>query len=373
MNKYIFWWDSPCKGMVGVFQYFCENLSQDSLAITGNLGNFRESMGWTDGGRYFENHIVVLKDDDWILNTTNYLNKYKYDYIHIFGGATRGKFAHLVKKASKENLRFCIMTEAPFNNKFGFSKLIKDVYINKYLPLKTRLFAKKTLLVFCLSGKKKKDLKMLEYLGYDSGKIVPFGYYTVDHDNYEIAIKTKSENSLMSIICPGVLEAYKGVDVLINALNILVSKGYANFRCHITGLGEQYNRLVTLMKKYNLEKHICFEGILDERKFSDLSSKIDILVAPGYSEPWGIRINEAIQRGQVVICSDGLGASDLILDSGGGVVFPSGNIKELANSIQYYLDNPIEISDGKKANLLYKETISCKNKANELLNHLNNL
>ena len=373
MNKYIFWWDSPCKGMVGVIKFFCENLSHESIAITGNLGKYRTSMGWEENGKKFGNHFIINKDENWQINTKNLLEKYSREYIHIFGGSTHGRCAHLVKYARKNKLKFFLMTEAPFNNKFGIKGFIKKLYIYFYLPLKTKPIANKTLKVFCLSGKKPTDLKKLQHLGYKSSKIVPYGYWTEDlfaESNKTINIlKSKTIN----IICPGILKAYKGVDILIFAINLLVKKGYHNLYCYITGTGEQYNKLVGLTKKNNLENFIKFTGVLSEDDFSALQTKIDILVAPGYSEPWGIRINEAIQRGQVVISSGGLGASDLIVDSGGGLVFPSGNIKELANSIQYYLDDYNRIVDAQKANLFYKKNISCKVKAIELYGYLSNI
>lgn len=371
MNKFIFWWDSPCKGMIGVIKYFCENLSPNSQAITGNLGPYRVSMGWNETKSLFANHLIIPKDSLWIEKTLELLEKYSTEYVHVFGGATHGRCSHLVKYAKNNDLRYIIMTEAPFNNKFGLLKIIKNLYINLYLPIITKPIANKSLLVFCLSGQKRKDLALLHKLGYAKNKIIPYGYWTEAHiTNVDLEIK---EEGKIHILCPGVLRKYKGVDLLVKSIKILVDQGYENFICYITGDGDQYDKLNNLVTKYQLNNYISFKGVLSEDDFKALYNKTDILVAPGYSEPWGIRINEAIQRGKVVICSDGLGASDLVHESGGGTVFKSGDVNGLVSAIQPYLDDQNKLIEAKNANLIFKDKISVENKSKELYYYLKNL
>jgi glycosyltransferase involved in cell wall biosynthesis len=97
---------------------------------------------------------------------------------------------------------------------------------------------------------------------------------------------------------------------------------------------------------------------------------MDILVAPGYCEPWGIRVNESLQRGQPVICSDGLGASDLIVESGCGMVFQRDNYKQLADCMEIYIQDRNKIVQDSDKGLLYRDKISCHTKAKELFNKL---
>lgn len=368
MNKYIFWWDSPCKGMIGVLKYFCENLSIESIAITGDTGKFRRSMGWKDRGVYFKSHIIIPRDEYWIEKTTKIFNQYKVGYIHVFGGLTRNKTEHLVKMAIKSNIQFCVMTEAPLNNQFGIKRFLKKLYISFFLPILRYNIAKKSSLVFCLSCKKNSDLDKLKRLGFKENTIIQFGYWT--NTEYE-DLNIVELNEKVSLFCPGFLGRIKRVDLLVSAIHVLIKKGYTNFVCHIIGDGIEKEKLQREVKNKNIEKYIVFHGVLDES--NPLITKSDILVAPGSFEPWGIRINEAIQRGQVVISSKGIGASYLIEESDGGKVFKNGSYKQLADAIQYYLDDYERINIAKKNNIKYRDKISCELKAKELYSYLEKL
>jgi len=363
--KFVFWWDSPCKGMINVLKYACEEYSPESIAITGDTGNYRKSMGWCDVQECFNNHIIV-QEANWIEDTTRLFNKY-HDYIHVFNGITRKYFIHLIDRCCSENVPFFIMSEAYSNLEFGLKKVIKNIYINCYLPFKVRPIAKKSLGVFCLSGKKKCDLKQFNHLGFSKKRIVPFGYWTEPSD-----YKYSKRDNKLHILCPGVLKKYKGVDLLIKAISLLNKEGKAeNFVVHITGNGVEKEHLLSMVHKEGLENIILFHGALNEEDYQELLSYIDILVAPGYVEPWGIRINEAIQRGQIVICSDGLGAYYLINESKGGEVFKSGDANELSEKIYQICSLSSEqINELKLNNINYSKNISCHKKAEELYGNL---
>lgn len=133
-------------------------------------------MGWCDVQQCFNNHIIV-KDTNWISDTNKLFDEYN-DYIHVFNGITRKYFIHLLRRCVAEDVKFAIMSEAYSNLEFGYKRLIKKIYLNTYLPFKVMPFAKKSLGVFCLSGKQDRDLKQFRRLGIAKDRIVPFGYWT---------------------------------------------------------------------------------------------------------------------------------------------------------------------------------------------------
>lgn len=367
-NKYVFWWDSPCKGIIGILNFFCENISKESITITGDLGSFRESMGWDNKDKLFRNHIVIPRNKLWKVKTKEKFNEYKEGYIHIFGGITRNKTAHLVKLANNYNVRFCIMSENPANLHFGIMKIIKDSYISIFLPIYSKYLAGKTELVFCLCGHKSRFLNYFYKIGYSRNKIIPYGYWT--DTKYE-NINEVDGNKPITLFCPGLLERYKRIDLLILAIDTLVKRGFSNFECHIIGDGSQKYYLNKMVRERNLGNLVIFDGVLNEKH--TLITKSDILIAPGSVEPWGIRINEAIQRAQVVISSEGVGASYLIEESGGGKVFKLASYKDLADSIQYYLEDFSRINIAKRRNYEFRDKISCEVKAKELFSYLDKL
>ena len=119
------------------------------------------------------------------------------------------------------------------------------------------------------------------------------------------------------------------------------------------------NRLHRMISREKLDDVVILHGVLKEEEYCRLVEHIDILVAPGRNEPWGIRVNEAIQRGQAVIVSDKLGASTLIEKSGGGAVFHSGSVFDLCTKLKPFLCSSQSLTMAKKSNLIYKEQISC--------------
>lgn len=366
--KFVFWWDSPCRGMIGVLKDFCTYSSPESVVITANIGTNRKDMGWEETGELFPQHIVLHRKHQWVENTNKYLDMYADGYIHIFNGINRPIFYHLVKKAYDNNIRYGFMIEAYSNLEFGWRRALKSLYLNLYLPVSLRHITKKSELVFCLSGKKQRDINQLRKIGFSSQKIVPFGYWTDIDTTFDRPVTGE-----LQVLCPGILQRYKGVDVLLKAIRILRDKGITDFLCHITGKGEMENKLKEMSHTFGIDRNVIFHGTLGQKQYDELVAGTDVLVAPGYFEPWGIRVNESIQRDQPVICSDGLGASYLISESKCGMVFRSGNEKELADCIETYVKDRKRLEEDKKRCHSYKGNISCHTKAKELFIGLNKI
>lgn len=369
MLKIVFWWNIPCVGMINVLKAYCEFMDNTAVVVTGTLSKSRKSMGWDDKGKLFSSHIV-LDDDEWEGRSYEILDQYK-DRLHVFNGITHPvRMMQVINLAIKKNIKFCNMCEAYSNLSYGLKGIIKTMYIKYYLPLLTRPIAQHSCGVLCLSGSSPDKLKQFERLGFTRNSIFPFGYYTEEDGNYQYHA---TDDGKMHILCPGLLEKYKGVDILIKALHIVTSQGINNYVCHITGKGYQEAYLKSLVTKYALGDNVIFEGVLDSCKYNELLAHIDILVAPGRTEPWGIRINEAIQRGNVVVVSNGLGAAELINTSQGGSVFRTGDIEDLALKMSYFLSNDDKLSEAKQKNIAYKHNISCLYQAEVLFGILNQM
>lgn len=357
--KTVFWWNIPCAGMIGVLKSYCEVIDNSAVVVTGILSASRKSMGWADKGKLFSSHIV-LGDDEWNSRSQEILNRYS-DRLHIFNGITHPpRMMRVINHAIEKGIKYCNMSEAYSNLSFGLKGLVKTMYIRYYLPRIVRPIAQHSSGILCLSGGASDNLKQFERLGFQRKSIFPFGYYTDEDASYRYQ---SANDGKIHILCPGLLEKYKGVDILIKALHIVANQGIQNYVCHITGKGRQEGYLKSLVAKFNLESYVIFEGVLDSNKYDELLSHIDILVAPGRVEPWGIRINEAIQRGNVVIVSDGLGAAELVKASKGGTVFKSGDINNLAIIIKQFLTNKAKMAEAKQNNLNYKNYISCRAEA----------
>ena len=79
---------------------------------------------------------------------------------------------------------------------------------------------------------------------------------------------------------------------------------------------------------------------VDAERLRDLYAAADVLIVPSietrtFREPWGLVVNEAMNRGLAVITSDAVGAAAgrLVRDGGNGLVVPAGDEPALARAI----------------------------------------
>ena len=101
--------------------------------------------------------------------------------------------------------------------------------------------------------------------------------------------------------------------------------------------------LRTQLEKYiednDLQDHVVMAGFQSQSEVPMLMQKNDILVLPSIYDGWGAVINEALQAGLYVVCSDACGAADLLNDDKLGKVFHSGDENELSDIMLWCYDN----------------------------------
>jgi glycosyltransferase involved in cell wall biosynthesis len=347
----VFWWPIPCEGIVNVFVEYSKIHSGETVIVTGKLSSHRRSMGWQENKKLMSSHII-LQEKNFLEQSFLLLEKYN-KYYHVFCGVTYPKMDKLIHQAIKMNLIFCNMSESYCNFDYSIKRPLKILYHKVILPFLHKKVAVHSKGIFCLSGSSMKELKKMEHCGWGKSQIIPFGYYTEEkkYDNSKNEICAK-----VQIICPGLLERYKGVHILLKAIRILSQKNITQFHCHITGLGSQQSRLKRIASKFNVEEYVTFHGVIEYDKYDELYKTIDLLIAPGIIEPWGIRVNEAIQRGIAVIVSDGLGASELV-NTEGGRIFKSKDYLQLSNYMSEYILDRELLKNAKNYNIVSRSKI----------------
>jgi glycosyltransferase involved in cell wall biosynthesis len=91
---------------------------------------------------------------------------------------------------------------------------------------------------------------------------------------------------------------------------------------------------------------VCLDAVSPAR-MRDLYAASDVVVLPSirtrsFREPWGLVVNEAMNRGLPVIASDAVGAAagGLVRDERNGLVVPAGDSKALAGAIRRLAEDP---------------------------------
>jgi glycosyltransferase involved in cell wall biosynthesis len=88
-------------------------------------------------------------------------------------------------------------------------------------------------------------------------------------------------------------------------------------------------------------------GALDHARLRDVYAACEALIVPSvrtatFREPWGLVVNEAMNRGLAVIASDAVGAAagGLVRDGENGLVVPAGDAGALTAAVERLCDDP---------------------------------
>jgi len=134
----------------------------------------------------------------------------------------------------------------------------------------------------------------------------------------------------------GRLVPEKGLELLLRAL-----PSAASLAClMIVGSGSLEPEVRRLTKSLGVENRVRFAGYVQNTDLAAYLDASDFLVLPSittprFKEPWGLVINEAMNRGRPVVASTAVGAvaGGLVVDRATGLVFPEGDEVALAAAI----------------------------------------
>lgn len=137
------------------------------------------------------------------------------------------------------------------------------------------------------------------------------------------------------LVFVGRLVSDKGVDVLLDALGILRTRG-ATPRLMIVGDGPEREALQAQAARLELGGQVTWEGALAAAAIAPVLNRHKILVVPSrWAEPFGIVAVEGIACGCVVIGSSAGGLPEAIGPC--GITFPNGDAHALADAIESLL------------------------------------
>ena len=154
--------------------------------------------------------------------------------------------------------------------------------------------------------------------------------------------ENKQVNSEFCIGFVGRLSYHKGIDTLIAAAKILREQD-RNFRIILCGSGPDEAKLREEAQKLAVDELVTWLGGVSHEEVPREMQKLDVIVLPSRSvetrkEQFGHVIIEAMACKVPVIGSDSGEIPHVIGDA--GLIFPEGNVEELANCLQQLIDNP---------------------------------
>lgn len=158
------------------------------------------------------------------------------------------------------------------------------------------------------------------------------------------------------IVFFGRLSYTKGVDTLIKAFH-LVDKDLP--QCIIVGRGELEENLKTDISKYGLTDKISFKPWLSHHELAELLTRARMTVLPSRLENFSLAILESMCVGSPTISTKVGGTPEIIKHMENGYLVNPDNPKELADAIQYLLNNPDKAETmGKKASEFIRKELT---------------
>lgn len=146
--------------------------------------------------------------------------------------------------------------------------------------------------------------------------------------------KERTKSATCNIGYTGRLESCKGLDVLINAIALLLAEN-TSVTCTLVGAGEQKETLQLLIKKHLLEKIITIQSPLSRTDYVQFLQAADVYVLPSLdeSETFGLSAAEAAIAGAQLVVTTVAGIAQLLPESVAERVIPN-NEATLAQAIK---------------------------------------
>lgn len=281
----------------------------------------RKNMGW-DSRNLLNNSSVKLflkPSDEQIIQLLKEVN----DPICLFSGIRADvDVFHWFKLSLNYDLKRGIITEPP--NVYPTKPLF--LHYLRFL-LQDYKYVKYIHYVFAFG-----DLAVNYYRFWSKKwQVIPFAYCT--DNTYALKYEYNAVKKNLKIIFVGSLTKNKNVISILKALSVIRSD---NISLDIVGDGKERKHLENFVFDKNLQ-NVFFHGSLPMKEVFSIMNNADVLILPSHYDGWGAVVNEALQLGLYVMCSNNCGSKALIVNEQIGLVFRS--YHEFFKQIQYVINN----------------------------------
>lgn len=329
MKGLIIWAQSDCRSTMGLYD---ELIKQINVPVAVALWFYRPEGCSSDSRvrigfspKEFAHISMVPVGDDYERGL-KLLDEHP-GWMHVFtvyqGSSVWRK---LIVEARRRGEKIFIACESPCNMEKGWRRVAKELYLRNVLRWKVRNVISAAECFVNYSGS---DDKYAKIIGWPHSKIIPFGYFPPPIQGAR-CIK-RNRNRPFSILATGALSEYRGADVLVEALRILKARG-VEYTATITQRGELLASLKEKTRKYGLP--IDFPEFVEMSKLIRLYETCSVYVGSGRREPWGMRLNDALNCGAPLVVSRGMGGVRMIDDYGCGLAFRNGDAVDLADKLE---------------------------------------
>lgn len=257
------------------------------------------------------------------------------EWHHLFCSYQKTEvYRRLLSEAGKCDYAVAIGSEAPCNMSAGAWRLLKKAYTKFVLPAKVRQQICASDFILNYSGD---DTEELVQLGWPKEKIIPCGYYPPPIENSRSILRTSEHWKDFTILLTGKHEWHRSPMLLLRALHELKEQGLSPV-CYIT----QGGPLLQEMRHFATDKglnNVHFLGFVSLERLRDLYESCSVYVGTGNHEPWGMRLNDALQCGAPLLVNQGMGGKKMVKDLGCGLLFERNDAHSLAAQLRLLMED----------------------------------
>ena len=329
MKGLVIWAYSECRSMMGFYRELRNQASFPVVIAPYHHHSFkgfctaRAATGFTTDE--FADVPMIPVGENWDVGKK--ILDDNPGFSHLFATYQGSpSFRRLMQEIKRRGERFGIISESPCNMSSGFRRWIKNhVYFRFVLPQKVRKVVEDADFVINLSGSSSRALRMI---GWEGEKIVPWGYFSPPIPHSRCVRHERGD--CFRILVTGLMTPHRAPDVVMGAL-ILLKKWHIPFQAVFTQEGPLLSTLKMIAKDNALP--VEFPGRLPMPELIRQYQTCSVYVAAGRHEPWGMRLNDALQCGAPLAVSRGMGGAKLVDDYSCGVTFENEDHVDLASKL----------------------------------------
>lgn len=153
-------------------------------------------------------------------------------------------------------------------------------------------------------------------------------------------VERKTISQPIKILFAGSLDEFKRAQYVINAVDILIKKGYS-ISFTIIGDGSYKVNLLNLVKKLGIMNNVIFCGWLSHNEVKEHMLDSHFLALPSASEGWPKVLSEAMACGALCIAGDISSIPQILLDRKLGYILKTIRAEEIAIILEELINNPL--------------------------------
>ena len=152
----------------------------------------------------------------------------------------------------------------------------------------------------------------------------------------------KSQTTILNIAIVGILSEQKNQMDALHALTILQARGVHSIRLHLIGGNKEdyFHKIKKYIVENGLQDNVVFHG--HQSQVHEILNSMDIGLVCARDEAFGRVSIEYMLHGLPVIASKSGANEELVQDGLNGLLYELYNARELAQRIEYLIENPLQ-------------------------------